>query len=666
MKDIYKRLSILLLFIVIVELAILFSIGKESFQRNLINFVNQVQNKKPSLEKVEKYYIADSEGNPIDKNRYSHLSRLNNNLFIASKANNKTCIIDSNGKTIIPCKYLNINYNNNFYIVSEMKNYFKHDYRSVKYGLLDKNGKKIFPTKYDKIYINKEYIFLSKNGICKVYNNNNLKYLFKIKNISLIEQIGDKLFEIKKDNKYYIINDKGKKVLKTPYLKRIILSYKSPDDYLFKIEKNNKYGIVNIKGEYILPCEYEKITRNSKENNTFWVMKNNKWGLVDNKNNLIVNYSFDIIPAQLSENTYMSQIEVIDNRSSKKPKINHPIIRIDATPKKNAEPKHQVIGDLHVVSVYQGHYDKEREFAEHSTGKVRVRVEKTNTPITLLLTSSESVIWDIKTIPGVNIKKIYFGGYYDGDVIVKSKKIPIEKLNSREYFKDSNSRKIKDYFEKEPTSFQYKDQSDYFLVDGNNGTRYKEFPKHESTKEAVRFVSEFFFRSNVSSDGLEVFDVSHTVFSTNKYFNKGKYYFELTLKSSKPQSKKHINAGIISEYEYIYECTLWDVTDECYAYDILSSIDADFRNNDILGIAVDFDDGNLYLSRNGKWILGNPETKAGAYKFENDGREYTAAVSTWESWFWKANFGSKKFKYKIPKGYRPYDEYSAKKNNVNI
>ena len=67
MKDIYKRLSILLLFIVIVELAILFSIGKESFQRNLINFVNQVQNKKPPIEKVEKYYIADSEGNPIDK-----------------------------------------------------------------------------------------------------------------------------------------------------------------------------------------------------------------------------------------------------------------------------------------------------------------------------------------------------------------------------------------------------------------------------------------------------------------------------------------------------------------------------------------------------------------------------------------------------------------------
>ena len=127
MKDIYKRLSILLLFIVIVELAILFSIGKESFQRNLINFVNEVQNKKPPLEKVEKYYIADSEGNPIDKNRYSHLSRLNNNLFIASNANNKTCIIDSNGKTIIPCKYLNINYNNNFYIVSEIKNYIKHD-----------------------------------------------------------------------------------------------------------------------------------------------------------------------------------------------------------------------------------------------------------------------------------------------------------------------------------------------------------------------------------------------------------------------------------------------------------------------------------------------------------------------------------------------------------
>lgn len=74
------------------------------------------------------------------------------------------------------------------------------------------------------------------------------------------------------------------------------------------------------------------------------------------------------------------------------------------------------------------------------------------------------------------------------------------------------------------------------------------------------------------------------------------------------------------------------------------------KNNDIVGIAFDMDNGYLFYSINGIW---NEE----GVKFRNDGREYCPAAEIMEGGRWYANFGAKKFYYSIPKGYKAFSKY---------
>ena len=333
-----------------------------------------------------------------------------------------------------------------------------------------------------------------------------------------------------------------------------------------------------------------------------------------------------------------------------------------------------IVGDLHVVSVYEGKSISDKKINGHPLGSVTVNVSIKNKPISLLLNSYEPVKWIVETEKGVKINKIFFNGYHDSDVVTPSKIIPVQKIYDRSFFDDKDTSFVEKKIGKKPTSFQYKYNSEYFFVDNIDGTKYEKVKKNKSTTKRVEFVCRDRHECILpTSDRLEVEygNVGPSSISlSNKYYSSGKYYFEAQVKRKRGKISGSYDIGVISPVGGYYECSFSSPLEDgnCFAYGIVPMTEnkIEFKNKDIIGVAVDFDSGKLYASKNGKWFIGLPEKEKTYFLFDVKGREYTVAVEVSQNFNWNVNFGAKPFKYRPPKGFIPYDLYSANENEVNI
>ncbi|MGH8617951.1 MAG: hypothetical protein ACREUW_09685 [Burkholderiales bacterium] len=80
----------------------------------------------------------------------------------------------------------------------------------------------------------------------------------------------------------------------------------------------------------------------------------------------------------------------------------------------------------------------------------------------------------------------------------------------------------------------------------------------------------------------------------------------------------------------------------------------EIAHNDVIGIAVDLDAGQLYFSRNGAWLNGQPGG-GGGIPLTRGQTYHIAAVLSSGADSWTANFGKTKFRYPVPRGFRSYD-----------
>ncbi len=71
--------------------------------------------------------------------------------------------------------------------------------------------------------------------------------------------------------------------------------------------------------------------------------------------------------------------------------------------------------ELHLISVYEARWD--HRGAYHPRGQIDIRVERTELPIVLALSSYEPVEWNLSKAPGVKIEKIILNGYYDQTIV---------------------------------------------------------------------------------------------------------------------------------------------------------------------------------------------------------------------------------------------------------
>ena len=139
---------------------------------------------------------------------------------------------------------------------------------------------------------------------------------------------------------------------------------------------------------------------------------------------------------------------------------------------------------------------------------------------------------------------------------------------------------------------------------------------------------------------------------TNKEVTKGKYYFEAQIHLSPDAIPIFNNIGVISNLsEFTSFCSLDSPEQDgkCSSAEALEhSVAKNLNNHDIVGIAIDFNNGFIFYSINGVW-------KETPKKFITKGRAYTPAFEVGKGSVWTTNFGTKKFRYSIPEGYKPYN-----------
>lgn len=592
--------------------------------------------------------------------------------FYLKRRDNKVGIVDDKGKEIIPCGRYDafFKYSDNFIGIKKPKNLFEGE-------TYKKHPRILFAELYSKYCLN------FNNKIEITIFDTNFKKLSKLQSETMPQYIGKNFIIISENKKYYVINERGKKVFKRAY--DSLRPFLSDSKIFYFAKYKGKFGIITENEQTVIPFKYEDFDHfagyRNQNNDMFCAKQNDKWGIISIDNEVILDFISDLAPKIYNDCFVIAKAEYTANKKSNyaQRKLRETDKHTKAYQNPPVTPQFREDGDLHVIAVYEGN--------KHEMGEVIVNVEIKEKPIILLLTSYEGVLWKVKIPTGAKVKKIYYSSYYDSKVIT-NKKIPIEKTNKTMTFHEFDFNKVKNYTGKKPSSFQYKYDNGTFWIDGKNGTKLEYF-KNPSTTQNVYFERHDKNDYNISSDGLEIkySNIGASSFAkANKFYKKGdgKYYFEATFKNREAKTPTFSNVGIISPLKEGIYCDINGSEDDgCYSYKAINDIsDERLKKSFVVGFAVDFDSGKYYVSFDGKWInwdnneifLSPKDNRNGYFEknimprgtFFNDGNEYTVGAEVSKNAKWIMNFGAKKFKYPVPEGFKPFDTYSARKNKINI
>lgn len=177
----------------------------------------------------------------VTKNRYTYITYLYDNYFIACNTNGKLGIIDSSDKTKIEFIYNSIQIIENTNMIQAVNNNTKMT------EIYSSEMKKICELENATLENNRDYI--------KVYNNEQIKYIGKDeKEISNTEVFkNNKIFAKKQGTKWGFTDINGNKIVDYKYEK-----VTEVNKYGFAgIEQDGKWGVINSEGKIIVEPQYE-------------------------------------------------------------------------------------------------------------------------------------------------------------------------------------------------------------------------------------------------------------------------------------------------------------------------------------------------------------------------------------------------------------------------
>ncbi len=204
---------------------------------------------------------------------------------IIIKKNNSECLIDLNQKELIPPgKYARIKE-----AVHPDKRLFEITAINGKEGLYLIGRGEVLPCEYDDIgWFNDYDGSVMKNNKWALMNRN-----FEITTDFIFDEQVYFLHgkaSVKKNGKFYIIDNRGKELKELPYDDLIGLGFQGKYK---RAKMNNKYGYIDSEGNVVIPLEYEDVEQ-TVETNLFPVQKDGKWGYVNEKNQVVVPFKYRI------------------------------------------------------------------------------------------------------------------------------------------------------------------------------------------------------------------------------------------------------------------------------------------------------------------------------------------------------------------------------------
>jgi hypothetical protein len=331
--------------------------------------------------------------------------------------------------------------------------------------------------------------------------------------------------------------------------------------------------------------------------------------------------------------------------------------------------------DIHTVGIIEG--------SNYNNGisYIDIDVERTDNPIILILSAKEKISWNIKLKEGVTLIGVVI---LDGDnhkvtgvknYINFNKNMGLMKgcyiENYYEYLTLIN--KIGDIFGKNPLTVQAVYSGKSFKIDGSNKTEYLKDSEQQNIVEKVDKVkiSEktfYFLKDEKYGDNIVSEDERINKFMVaNAGVNRGKWYGEFKLKTKRnsfnPGSWTSIGIVVNSDSDF------WKSNNKILGKNIIDKwnqnviLNRELKNGDIIGMAIDLDNGKIYYSINGAWKrnplnikdgLDIPKYNLKYYMAISETSEGKAENSNDDSWI--VGFDKYGMKYPIPMGYKPYGE----------
>ncbi|WP_316753819.1 WG repeat-containing protein [Pedobacter gandavensis] len=211
------------------------------------------------------------------------------------KQNGKFGLVDSTGKIIYAPDYNLISTEKNAYSPASHYIIQKDQLKGMYFPSTGKKTDLI----YDDIYRDGSELILAKKGKNRSAFNPQGAQLFP-EEYETILAFGDKYFEVAKEGKRGLVDQKGKIIVSLLYSSFQRFDESSLKDYL-EVRSDNKSGVVNYKNQVIIPVAFDYI---SAEKNFFRVTTkepNPKVGLYDTNGKVIIAAEYDWIGSSATE-----------------------------------------------------------------------------------------------------------------------------------------------------------------------------------------------------------------------------------------------------------------------------------------------------------------------------------------------------------------------------
>ncbi len=208
----------------------------------ILNTANEKYKIRINSEQSTKYGIIGKDGKQIVEEKYNYIEYLYENYFIVSDENSKLGVIDDKENIKIELE------NDSIQKIADT------DILQV----VSSNGEmvKLYKNDMEKICELKKAYVEEKNGIIRIYNDEEKKYFDKDGN------------ELSNSAVY-------------------------PNNTLLSKKENNKWGFVNRNGKIVVKCEYDKVTE-FNEYGFAGVKKDGKWGVINNEGKNIIEPTYEI------------------------------------------------------------------------------------------------------------------------------------------------------------------------------------------------------------------------------------------------------------------------------------------------------------------------------------------------------------------------------------
>lgn len=212
--------------------------------------------------------VIDHLGNYLISMNYKKITFLKEDIFIATNHLDKTGLVNTKNKVLLPFQYDEISYrSDNIY-------FFRSDKIA---GLISINTMKIlFQGEYTDIRLAED-----KRTII-AYKNEQVKAWLEWPSLNVLDTSYSKItsytngnFIVCKNNKYGVVNSKNELLM--PIVYESLVNTWSPSS-LFIAELNGKKGLITYDNRIVLEIKYDELIN---QNGFYKVMNNNKYGLVD-------------------------------------------------------------------------------------------------------------------------------------------------------------------------------------------------------------------------------------------------------------------------------------------------------------------------------------------------------------------------------------------------